>query len=180
MFIKILIALAVILLIFVIVVATRPSDFKIVRSATISAPPATVFGEVNELRKWEAWSPWAKMDPQMKQTYEGPPAGNGAISRWVGNSQVGEGNMTIVESHPNDLIKIRLEFVKPFPGVNDVEFTFKPEGSNQTAVTWTMTGKYAFVPKAVGLFMNMDKMIGDQFEQGLAQLKPVCEAKPAN
>ena len=111
----------------------------------------------------------------MKQTYEGAPAGTGAIYSWVGNKEVGEGRMTMTESRPSDLIRIKLEFFKPFAATNIAEFTFKPEG-NQTAVTWSMTGENNFMAKAIHLFMNMDKMIGGQFEKGLAQIKSLVEA----
>jgi len=174
MVIKVLIALAVIVLAFVVFVATRPSEFRVVRSATIAAPAPAVFVQVNDLRKWEAWSPWAKRDPQMKQTYEGAPAGTSAITSWAGNNEVGEGRMTITESRPSDLIRIKLEFFKPFAATNTAEFTFKPEG-NQTAVTWSMTGQNNFIAKAVHLFMDMDKMVGKDFEAGLANLKTVTE-----
>lgn len=174
---KILIAIAAIVVIFVVIVATRPSDFRIARSTTIAAPPAVIFEQVNELRKWEAWSPFMKMDPSMKLTYEGPQSGNGASQSWVGNNQVGEGRMTITESRPNELIKFRLDFVKPFAGTNTAEFTFKPEG-NQTVVTWAMLGKNNFVCKAVGLFMDMDKMCGGEFEKGLASMKAIAEGAP--
>ena len=175
MLIKILIALAVIVVVLVSIVALQPSDFRVARSATISAPPPAVFAQVNDFHKWEAWNPWGKIDPAMKQTYEGAPAGVGAIYTWVGNKNVGEGRMTLTESRPSDLIRIKLEFFKPFAGTNIAEFTFKPEG-NQTAVTWSMAGKNNFMAKAIHLFMNMDKMIGGQFETGLAQMKSIVEA----
>jgi len=175
MLIKILIAVAVIVVVFIVVVAMQPSVFRVARSATISAPPPAVFAQVNDFHKWEAWNPWGKIDPAMKQTYEGAPAGPGAIYTWVGNKNVGEGRMTLTESRPSDLIRIKLEFFKPFAGTNIAEFTFKPAG-NQTAVTWSMTGKNNFMAKAIHLFMNMDKMIGGQFEMGLAQMKSIVEA----
>ena len=171
---KILIGLAVIVVVFLIVVAFQPADYRVTRTATIAAPPAVVFAQVDDLRKWEAWSPWAKMDPAMKVTYTGPAAGVGAVSGWAGNSEVGEGRMTITESRPSELIRFHLEFIKPMAGTSASEFTFKPEG-NQTVVTWTMTGKNNFIGKAFCLFMNMDKMVGGQFEQGLARLKSVAE-----
>jgi len=174
---KILIALVVIVVVFVGVVAMRPSEFRVTRTAAISAPAPAIFAQVNDFHNWAAWSPWAKLDPAMKQTYEGAPAGVGAISRWAGNNQVGEGSMTITASRPNELIRIKLEFLKPFAATNIAEFTFKPEG-NQTAVTWSMAGKNNFIAKAVHLFMNMDKMVGGQFEKGLAQMKSVVEAAP--
>jgi hypothetical protein len=172
---KILIVLAVFVVVFVVIVALQPAEFRVVRSATISAPAQVVFAQVNDFHNWNAWSPWAKLDPAMKQTYEGAPAGIGAVYTWAGNKEVGEGRMTIIESRPSDLIRIKLEFFKPFAGTSIAEFTFKPE-SNQTAVTWSMSGEKNFMVKAFHLFMNMDKMIGDDFEKGLANLKSVAEA----
>ncbi|MDD5199053.1 MAG: SRPBCC family protein [Terrimicrobiaceae bacterium] len=174
MLIKILIAVGAVVALLFIVVAVQPSEFRIARSATIPAPPAVVFEQVNDLHKWQAWSPWAKLDPAAKNSFEGPPAGTGAIFRWAGNDKVGEGSMTITESRPSELVRFRLDFVKPFAGTNVAEFTFKPEG-DQTQVTWTMTGTKNFVFKAVGLFMNCDRMVGGQFEQGLADLKSVVQ-----
>jgi hypothetical protein len=171
----ILIALAVIVVVFVVIVALQPTEFRVARSTTISAPPQAVFAQVNDFHKWEAWNPWGKIDPAMKQSYEGAPAGVGAIYTWTGNKEVGEGRMTITESRPSDLVKVKLEFFKPFAATNTAEFTFKPEG-NQTAVTWSMFGQNNFIAKAIHLFMNMDKMIGGQFEKGLASMKSVVEA----
>jgi hypothetical protein len=174
---KILIALAVIVIVFVVVVALQPSEFRVARTATISAPAPAVFAQVNDFHNWTAWSPWAKLDPAMKQTYEGAPAGTGAVSTWAGNKDVGEGRMTIIESRPSELIRIKLEFFKPFAATNTAEFTFKAVG-DQTAVRWSMAGEKNFMAKAFGLFMNMDKMIGDDFEKGLANLKSVVEGAP--
>ena len=174
---KILIALLAIIAIFLIVVALQPSEFHVERTATMAAPPATVFDQVNDFHKWDAWSPWAKLDPNAKITFEGPPSGTGTIMTWAGNNEVGEGRMTLTESRPNDLIRIRLDFLKPFRGTSLAEFTFKPEG-DRTVVTWSMTGQNNFMAKAVHLFMDMDKMIGGNFEKGLAQMKAVVEAGP--
>lgn len=174
---KILIGLAVIVVVLVVIIALQPSHYRVERSATMKAPPSVVFAQVNDFHKWNAWSPWAKLDPAMKQTFEGAPAGNGAVYTWVGNKDVGEGRMTITDSHPSDLIKIKLEFIKPFAATNATDFTFKPQG-DQTAVTWTMSGDNNFIGKAFSLFMNMDKMIGGDFEKGLAQMKAVAEAAP--
>jgi hypothetical protein len=110
MFKKILIGFAVIVVVFVVIVALQPSDFRVARSATISAPASAVFAQVNDFHKWEAWSPWAKLDPAAKNSFEGPPAGIGAIFRWAGNDEVGAGSMTIIESRPSELIRIKLEF----------------------------------------------------------------------
>ena len=174
---KILIAVAVIIVVMVVIVALQPTEFRVARSTTISAPAPAVFAQVNDFHKWEAWNPWGKIDPAMKQTYEGAPAGIGAIYTWAGNNEVGEGRMTLTESRPSELIRIKMEFFKPFAGISTAEFTFKPEG-NQTAVTWRMSGENNFMAKAMHLFMNMDKMIGGQFDKGLAQMKSIVEAAP--
>jgi hypothetical protein len=171
---KILIGIGVVLIVFLLIVALQRADYRIVRTAMVAAPAAAVFAEVNDFHNWEAWSPWAKLDPTMKQAYDGPSAGTGAIYSWTGNDKVGEGRMTLTESHTNDLVRIKLEFIKPFASVCDTEFTFKPDG-NQTAVTWSMSGTNNFVAKAFCLFMNMDKTVGGDFEKGLAQMKSVAE-----
>jgi hypothetical protein len=171
----VLIAFAGVAAALVAIVALQPSAFHIARTAVISAPAAAVFAQVNDFRNWQAWSPWEDIDPAMKRTYEGASAGSGAVYSWAGNNQVGEGRMTITESHPSDLIRIKLEFLKPFAATHTAEFTFTPERDN-TVVTWSMTGNNNFVAKGIALFMNMDKMIGSQFEKGLAQLGQVAEA----
>jgi len=175
MVMKIVIGLVIVVVVLAGVVALQPSDFRIVRSATISAPPAVVFSQVNDFHKWEAWSPWAKMDPAAKNTFAGAPSGTGAVFEWAGNRKVGEGRMTLTESRPPELVRISLEFVNPFAGTNTAEFTFEPEG-NLTVVTWSMAGKRHFVAKAIGLFVSMDRMVGGEFEKGLAQMKVVAEA----
>ena len=174
MLLKILIPVAVIVLGFLVVVTMQPADFRVTRTATIAAPAAAVFAQVNDFHNWQAWSPWEKMDPAMKRTYEGAPAGRGAIYAWVGNKEVGEGRMTVTESRPNELIRIKLEFVKPFRATNVAEFSFELRG-DQTAVTWTMTGEKNFLTKAIHLFMNIDRMVGGSFETGLAQMKALVE-----
>lgn len=159
---------------FLIVVALQPSEFHVVRSATMAASPEEVFQEVNDLRKWDAWSPWAKLDPNVKNTFAGANEGEGAIFRWSGNEKVGEGSMTIVESRPHELIRLKLEFVKPFEDKADVEFAFEPQDDG-TQVTWSMSGENNFVGKVMCLFMDMDDMIGSQYEEGLANLKKIVE-----
>ncbi len=174
MLIKILIALAVVVLALAVFIATRPTEFRVTRTASFAAPAPAVFAQVNELRKWEAWSPWAKKDPQMKQSYEGAPAGVGAITSWQGNKDVGKGRMTILESRPQELIRIKLEFFKPFSATNSAEFTFKEE-TGRTAVNWSMSGQNNFISKAMHLFFDFDKMIGEDFEKGLAGIKAIVE-----
>jgi hypothetical protein len=176
---NILIVVAILLVAFVIVVRNRPSGFRVTRTATIAAPAAIVFDQVNTLRKWEGWSPWAKLDAQMKQSYGGPAAGVGATMSWAGNSKVGEGRMTVSESRPAELVRIKLEFFKPFASTNTAEFSFRAQGG-QTTVTWAMFGENSnFVCKAMGLLMNMDKMVGRQFEQGLTAMKSIAEGEGA-
>ncbi len=175
MFMIILVALAVIAVLFLVIASLQSPEFRVIRSATVSAPPAVVFAEVNDFHRWEAWNPWGKIDPAMKQSYEGPPAGPGAVYSWDGNSKVGAGRMTLTENRVPELIRIRLEFLKPFATTNTAEFVFKPEG-DRTVVTWDMVGKKNFFSKAMGMVMNMDKMVGGQFEKGLADLKALSEA----
>jgi hypothetical protein len=173
---KVLIGLVAVVAIFLVVVAMQPSEYSVTRSASVAAPAATVFPFVNDLHQWGNWSPWEKIDPAMKRSFEGPGAGVNAVYAWAGNNEVGEGRMTVTESKPNELVRLKLEFFKPMAGTSDVTFSFKPEGA-QTAVTWTMAGPKNFVSKAMCLFMNMDKMIGGQFEKGLADLKAAAESK---
>jgi uncharacterized protein YndB with AHSA1/START domain len=174
---KTLIGILVLFVGFGLVVSLQPAEFRITRNATISAPPPAVFAQVNDFHKWEAWSPWAKLDPAAKSTFEGPTAGEGAIFKWAGNSDVGEGSMIITESRPSALIRIKLDFVEPFAATNTAEFTFKPEG-NGTNVTWSMEGKNNLIGRVMCLFMDMDKMVGGQFEKGLASMKSIVEAPP--
>lgn len=173
----ILIGLAVIIVVVAGVVAMQPDDFRVTRSTTVSAPAAVVFAQVNDLQKWEAWNPWQKKDPAMKLTFSGPPAGPGASYSWAGNNEVGEGRLTITESRPGELVRLKLEFMKPFAATNTAEFTFKPEGE-RTNVTWAMQGNNNFFAKALHLVMNMDKMVGGEFEKGLVDMKAAVEAAP--
>ena len=169
MFKKIGIVLALILAGAAVFVATRPADFRIVRSRTVAAPPDVVQAYVNDFHKWPEWSPWEKLDPAMKRDYSGAPAGTGAAYHWSGNNDVGEGHMTITDSRPAQSVTIRLEFLKPFAATNTTQFDFAPSGSG-TNVTWAMNGHNNFMAKAFSAFMDMDKMVGSDFEKGLAGL----------
>jgi hypothetical protein len=171
---KILIAIVAIVAAFLIVVAVQPSEFSVERTTAIAAPAGAVFEQVDNLRKWDAWSPWAKLDPAAKVTFEGPDAGQGAAMGWSGSEKIGEGKMTIVESKPGEAIKIKVDILKPYQGSIDSEFGFKPNG-DKTDVTWTMSGHQNFVQKAFCLLMNGKKMMGEDLEKGLAQLKAVAE-----
>ncbi len=176
MLIPILITLAFIIVAILLVAATRPSDFRVSRSTTIAAPASAAFPYINETKKWEIWNPWGKLDPNMKLTYDGPAAGEGASYSWVGNNQVGEGKLTITESKPAEFVRFRLDFYKPMAGTSDAEFTFKPEG-DKTTVIWTMTGKNNYLAKVMCLFMNMEKMMNEQFDKGLNDLKQAVEGE---
>jgi Polyketide cyclase / dehydrase and lipid transport len=175
MILYVAIAVVVLVAVFLAIVALQPPEFRISRSASIKAPAADVFAQVNDLRAMNTWSPWLEPDPQIKLQYEGPPAGTGAAFSWNGNNQVGEGKLTITDSQPNDLIRIKLDFLRPFKSSADTEFTFKTQG-DQTVVTWTMTGRKIFMSKLFGLIMSMDKMIGGNFEKGLAKMKSRVES----
>ena len=166
---KIGIAVIVIIGVLLAFIATRPASFRIARSATINAPADALFGMVNDFHRWPAWSPWEKLDANMKRTFEGPPSGPGSIYSWVGNSKAGEGRMTILDSTPGQLVAIKLEFFKPFAATNQTNFTFTPSASG-TQVAWTMEGTHGFMSKAFSMFTNMDKLVGGDFERGLANM----------
>ena len=171
---NVLIGIAAVVVVLGVVVATRPATFHVERSITIAAPPENAFAQVNDFRAWGAWSPWEKKDPQMQRTFDGAPSGTGATYAWVGNNEVGEGRMTIERSEKPSLVAIKLEFFKPFAATNAATFTFTPASAG-TKVTWAMDGRNNFVAKAVHLVMDMDKMVGGDFERGLAALKTVAE-----
>lgn len=173
--IPILLALALVAILLLVVIAGQPDDFKLTRETKIAAPREKIFPHVNDLRAWEAWSPWAKLDPNAKNSFEGPASGVGAAMAWSGNKKVGEGRMTITESQANELIGFRLDFVRPFKATNTAEFAFRAEG-NQTRVTWSMAGQSNFFFKIFGLLVNCEQMAGKDFEKGLASLKAVAEA----
>ena len=173
---KFLIAIGAVILAFLGYVALQPAVGRVERSASIAAPASAIFAHVNDFHKWEAWSPWAKLDPAAKTTFEGPVSGKGASFSWAGNSEVGEGKMTIVESDPSDHIKINLDFIKPMQSASVAEFTFKPDG-NKTKVTWSMSGERPFLARAMCILFGADRMVGGMFEQGLANLDAVAMGK---
>jgi len=158
-------------------VATRPDAYHVERSATIDAPAATVFAQIDDLSVWKEWSPWEKKDPAMKRTTSTPSAGLGASYAWDGNKEVGKGKMTIVESKPGEKVAEKLEFIEPFQSKADIAFALKSESPTSTKVTWSMDGKHNFISKAFSVVKPMDGMIGKDFEEGLANLKKVAEAK---
>jgi hypothetical protein len=174
---RILFVFAALIAVLLVVIAMQPEDFRVSRSMTMAAPQAAVFEQVNDFHKWEAWSPWAKLDPNAKNTFEGPMSGEGSKFHWDGDSNVGAGSMTILKSEPNDHIHIKLDFLRPMEGTNDVHFTFKPEG-DKTYVTWSMEGKTNFIGKAISLVIDCEKMVGGYYEQGLANIKAIVETQP--
>ena len=154
------------------------STYSVTRSTVIPAPAKDVFPLVNSFREWPKWSPWESVDPDMKRTYTGADSGVGAKYAWSGNRKAGAGTMETVESKEADVVRIRLEFTKPFHAVNPTAFTFVPEGAG-TRVTWTMVGEHKGIGKVFALFMNMDKMVGGDFEKGLASLASAVGSRPA-
>jgi uncharacterized protein YndB with AHSA1/START domain len=157
-----------------VIAATRPDTFKVERSASIKAPPDKVFALINDFPSWQAWSPWEGLDPNMKRTMSATTAGKGAVYEWDGNNEVGKGRMEIVESTPPSKVGIQLAFFRPFEAHNTAEFTLVPEG-DATRVTWTMNGPMPYISKVISLFCDMDKLIGKDFEAGLAKMKSVAE-----
>lgn len=173
---RIALGFAAVLAVLVVVIATRPAAFHIERSAAIPAPPAAVFPLINDFHGWQAWSPWEQIDPNMSRTYAGNPQGEGATYAWAGNSNVGEGRMTIVESKPNERVVIRLEFLAPFEATNRATFDLASAGDG-TTVTWAMDGENGFMGKAFALFADMDSMIGADFDKGLAAMREAVADK---
>jgi uncharacterized protein YndB with AHSA1/START domain len=171
----ILIVVAVAIAAVLIYASTRPDSFRVERSLQINAPPEKVFALVNSLSAWRGWSPWEKKDPAMQRALTGPESGVGSAYGWKGDKNVGEGNMEIIESVLPSLIRIKLDFVTPFEAHNQVEFTLTPAGGG-TRVVWAMSGPSPYISKLIGVFMNFDKMIGNDFEAGLANLKAAAES----
>lgn len=171
-----IIAILVIVLIAAVLIyaATKPDTFRVERMTTIKAPPETIFALINDFHRWGVWSPWEKKDPAMKRSHTGAGGGEGAVYEWEGNKDVGRGRMEIAASSPPSEITIKLDFVKPFEAHNIVEFTLKPEGDS-TNVTWSMRGDLPYLARVIHLFLDMDKMVGTDFEAGLAAMKTVAE-----
>lgn len=174
MFKTIAIVIIVLVCAMLIFAATKPDTFHVQRSASIKAPPEKIFALINDLHSWGAWSPWETKDPAMKRTHGGAPNGKGAVYEWDGNNEVGKGRMEITESTPPTKVAIKLDFIKPIEGHNIAEFTLEP-ARESTNVTWTMDGPAPFISKLMQVFISMDKMIGSEFEVGLANMKTAAE-----
>jgi hypothetical protein len=171
----VVVVIAIGLICFLAYVTSRPGTLHVERSVVIRAAPDRIYPLVNGLGQWKAWSPYEKKDPAMQRTLSGPESGVGAAYAWQGNNKVGAGTMEIIESSPPARIRIQLHFVKPFEGRTVAEFSFIP-GPDGTRVTWAMDGPSPFISKLMGVIFDMDKMIGNDFADGLQNLKTLAEA----
>jgi hypothetical protein len=173
---RISIAALALVAVLALVIATRPSRFRVERSAEVGAPRHVVFALIDDFHQWGRWSPWERIDPDMERTFEGPSAGPGARYAWSGNADIGKGRMTILESRPGERIAIQLEFFEPFAATNQARFELAPS-AHGTRVAWIMEGENGFLGKAISLVMDMDAMVGEQFEQGLADLDAAARSE---
>lgn len=171
---KILLGLLTALVLLLIFAATRPDSFRVERSVGIKAEPAKVYALLNDFHQFASWSPWQNLDPAMKVTHSGAASGPGAVYEWAGNDAVGAGRMEILKTVPNAGVTVKLDFLKPFEGHNTTEYSLTT-GADGTTVTWAMFGPSPYISKVMGVFVSMDRMIGKDFERGLAQLKAVAE-----
>jgi uncharacterized protein YndB with AHSA1/START domain len=174
MLLIILVIIAVVVAAVLIVASLKPATFRIARSLRIHAPADRIFPFINEFHQWAQWSPFEKLDPAMRKTFGGSPTGRGSTYAWSGNGRAGQGSMEITESIPSSRVVIDLRFERPWKATNRAIFTLESAG-DATAVTWAMEGRNVFMAKVMGLFMNMDKMIGKDFEAGLVSLKTLSE-----
>jgi hypothetical protein len=157
------------------VAATKPDTFRVQREATIAARPERIYPFLEDFRRWNAWSPYEKKDPELKRAFSGAPSGKGAVYAWEGNREVGTGRMEILDSAAPSRVTIKLDFLKPFEAHNTAEFTLAPAGGDSTRVTWAIHGPSPYPSKLIGLFCNVDQMVGRDFEAGLANLKAIAE-----
>ena len=170
----VLMVLAVLVVAILGLAMTKPDFFSVQRKTSIQAPADKIFPLINDFHNWNSWSPWEKLDPGMTRTHSGAPSGKGAVYEWDGNSKVGKGRMEITDVSAPSKIAIKLDFLKPFEGHNIAEFTLEPQGDS-TNVTWTMHGPTPFISKVMQVFISMDKLIGKDFDSGLANLKTISE-----
>lgn len=172
---KIIAGIAVVIIATVLIIAaTKPDSFTVQRTLDINAAPEKIYPFINDFHQWTQWSPYENRDPNMQRTYSGAEAGKGAIYAWRGNKDIGEGRMEITETREPNSIVIALDFIAPFKAHNIAEFTIAPR-DNVSTVTWTMRGPSPFVTKIMQVFFSMDKMVGTDFETGLANLKQISE-----
>lgn len=173
-----LVIVLLLILVLVIFAMTKPNEFSIRRSISIHAPPERVYALIADFRQWAKWSPWEKLDASMRKTWSGAEAGTGAVYEWEGNKQVGVGRMEILDAASPSMIDIKLSFFRPFRAENRTLFTLTPAGDG-TNVTWDMSGVNNLMFKIMGIVMNMDKMVGRDFEKGLSAMKAEAE-KPSS
>ena len=171
---KLVIAVVVILAVIAGLAAMQPNTFTVTRSITIKAPPEKIIPLVNDFHNWQSWSPWEKLDPNMQRTFSGAASGTGAVYAWQGNSDVGKGRMEITGQELPFKVTVKLDFIEPIASNNITDFALVPKGE-LTTVNWTMNGPMMFITKIMCVFTSMDKMIGKDFEKGLAQMKAVAE-----
>lgn len=171
---KIIFALAAVIAVLVVVIAMQPSSYSVSRSTTINAGPQAVFGHVSDFTNWQKWSPFLAIDPNAATTI----SDNGKVFTWSGNWQAGRGKIIMEEIVPNERVTTRLTFLKPLAGTAVAEYTFQPITEDETLITWTMSGENGFAGKAIGFFANCEKMMGDKFDEGLANLKRLAEDNP--
>jgi Polyketide cyclase / dehydrase and lipid transport len=180
----VIIAVVVLIAAILILAAIKPDKISVQRTISINAAPDKIFPLINDFNRWRLWSPYENKDPAMKRTVSGASSGKGAVYEWDGNSQVGKGRIEIIEASAPSSVTIKLDMIKPMEGHNIVNFTLEPRGGatqvtstevTSTEVTWAMRGSYAYMAKLMGLFLDMDKMIGKDFEVGLANLKTLAE-----
>jgi hypothetical protein len=167
-------ALVAVILAVMLLASRKPDEFTVKRSKAINAAPEAIFPHINDLHQWEDWSPYLKKDPAMKGAYSGPVSGEGAVYEFESNKEVGKGRVRITGSRPHSTIAMQLDMIEPFAASNAIEFTLTPEG-NATQVTWSMSGKNNFLSKIISVFLDMDKMIGKDFDAGLTHLKIILE-----
>jgi uncharacterized protein YndB with AHSA1/START domain len=165
---------AVALIALLVTAGFQPDTFQVQRATRIDAPPEKIFALVDDFHQWGSWSPYEKLDPDMKRSFSGADSGAGAVYEWVGNSKVGQGRMEILEAPAPSKVAIKLDFLKPFEAHNVATFTMEPEGG-ATNVTWAMDGPTPYMAKVIHLFVSMDRMVGRDFETGLSNLKAVAE-----
>jgi uncharacterized protein YndB with AHSA1/START domain len=171
----IIVVLAIAIAIVLVLAATKPDTFSVQRAAAVKAPPEKIFPLINDFHQWGTWSPWEGKDPGMKRTYSGTASGRGAVYAWDGNKNVGSGRMEILDASSPSKIVINLDFFKPFEAHNTAEFTVVPQGDGATNINWVMHGPAPFMSKIMQVFMNIDKMVGKDFEIGLSNLKNLTE-----
>jgi uncharacterized protein YndB with AHSA1/START domain len=171
----ILILVALLIALVLVLAALKPDTFVVQRATRIKAAPEKIFAVINDFHHWGAWSPWEKLDPALQRTFSGSTSGKGSVYAWKGNNKVGEGRMEILESTPSSRIAIKLDFIKPFEAHNTAEFTLLSQG-DETAINWAMRGATPFLGKIMHVFCNMDRMVGKDFEAGLANMKAIAES----